>query len=47
MSGNLCRCGAYPQITQAVVQVLGIDGKPATSTSTSAGGGFTTGAVLA
>jgi xanthine dehydrogenase YagT iron-sulfur-binding subunit len=24
MSGNLCRCGAYPQIVRAVVQVLGI-----------------------
>jgi xanthine dehydrogenase YagT iron-sulfur-binding subunit len=45
MSGNLCRCGAYPQIAQAVVQVLGIDGKPAAGTG--AGGGFTTGAVLA
>jgi len=22
MSGNLCRCGAYPQITQAVAQVV-------------------------
>ena len=24
MSGNVCRCGAYPQIVQAVTQVLGI-----------------------
>jgi xanthine dehydrogenase YagT iron-sulfur-binding subunit len=24
MSGNLCRCGAYPQIAQAVCDVLGI-----------------------
>jgi xanthine dehydrogenase YagT iron-sulfur-binding subunit len=24
MSGNLCRCGAYPQITQAVCAVMGI-----------------------
>ncbi|WP_263261164.1 (2Fe-2S)-binding protein [Pseudomonas sp. RIT-PI-S] len=24
MSGNLCRCGAYPQIVQAVTQVMGI-----------------------
>ncbi|WP_284410787.1 (2Fe-2S)-binding protein [Acidovorax sp. SUPP2539] len=24
MSGNLCRCGAYPQIVQAVAQVAGI-----------------------
>ncbi len=42
MSGNLCRCGAYPQITQAVVQVMGIDGKPGAS-----GKPFTTGPVLA
>ncbi|WP_020656141.1 (2Fe-2S)-binding protein [Massilia niastensis] len=41
MSGNLCRCGAYPQIAQAVVDVMGIrddrDGKEP----------FTTGPVLA
>jgi xanthine dehydrogenase YagT iron-sulfur-binding subunit len=41
MSGNLCRCGAYPQIAEAVIQVMGLkggkDGKD----------GFTTGAVLA
>ncbi len=24
MSGNVCRCGAYPQIVQAVTQVIGI-----------------------
>jgi xanthine dehydrogenase YagT iron-sulfur-binding subunit len=24
MSGNLCRCGAYPQIAQAVCDVLDI-----------------------
>ncbi|KPC49640.1 (2Fe-2S)-binding protein [Amantichitinum ursilacus] len=24
MSGNVCRCGAYPQIVQAVSQVMGI-----------------------
>ena len=24
MSGNICRCGAYPQIVQAVTQVMGI-----------------------
>jgi xanthine dehydrogenase YagT iron-sulfur-binding subunit len=24
MSGNLCRCGAYPQIVQAVCKVMGI-----------------------
>jgi xanthine dehydrogenase YagT iron-sulfur-binding subunit len=42
MSGNLCRCGAYPQITRAVTQVMGIEGEP--------GGGekpLTTGPVLA
>ena len=44
MSGNLCRCGAYPQITQAVIQVMGCKGKPV---SENAGkDGFTTGAVL-
>jgi xanthine dehydrogenase YagT iron-sulfur-binding subunit len=43
LSGNICRCGAYPQIAEAVIQVMGIqprntgDGKD----------GFTTGAVLA
>lgn len=44
MSGNVCRCGAYPQITEAVVRVMGLDG------SKKAGEGekpFTTGAVLA
>ena len=25
MSGNLCRCGAYPNIVEAIVQVLGAD----------------------
>ena len=25
MSGNLCRCGAYPQIARAVCDVMGID----------------------
>jgi xanthine dehydrogenase YagT iron-sulfur-binding subunit len=25
MSGNLCRCGAYPQIVSAVTRVMGID----------------------
>jgi xanthine dehydrogenase YagT iron-sulfur-binding subunit len=24
MSGNLCRCGAYPQIADAVSEVLGL-----------------------
>jgi xanthine dehydrogenase YagT iron-sulfur-binding subunit len=28
MSGNLCRCGAYPQIVQAVWQVLQERGRP-------------------
>ncbi len=42
MSGNLCRCGAYPQITEAVVQVMGIQGKPGEG-----GKPFTTGPVLA
>ncbi|WP_314443615.1 (2Fe-2S)-binding protein [Massilia timonae] len=42
MSGNICRCGAYPQIADAVVQVMDLrkedsGDKPA----------FTTGAVLA
>ena len=44
MSGNVCRCGAYPQITEAVVRVMGLDG------SKRAGEGekpLTTGAVLA
>ncbi len=27
MSGNLCRCGAYPQITDAVMDVLGASGQ--------------------
>ncbi|WP_027863955.1 (2Fe-2S)-binding protein [Massilia alkalitolerans] len=42
MSGNLCRCGAYPQITQAVMQVMGIEGKPGEGEKP-----FTTGPVLA
>jgi len=28
MSGNVCRCGAYPQIVQAVGEVMGIDAPP-------------------
>ena len=28
MSGNLCRCGAYPQIVEAVAQALGVDAPP-------------------
>jgi xanthine dehydrogenase YagT iron-sulfur-binding subunit len=45
MSGNLCRCGAYPQITHAVVQVLGI-GENKKPGAASGGEGFVTGAVL-
>lgn len=43
MSGNLCRCGAYPQIAEAVVQVMDLraDKTPGDKP------GFTTGAVLA
>ena len=44
MSGNLCRCGAYPQIREAVIQVMGIDGKDKPG---EAGKPFTTGPVLA
>ena len=25
MSGNLCRCGAYPNIVDAIVEVLGME----------------------
>jgi len=42
MSGNICRCGAYPQIADAVIQVMDL--------RKNAGGDkppFTTGAVLA
>ena len=46
MSGNLCRCGAYPQITQAVVQVMGIEGKPGEA-GAEPNLPFTTGPVLA
>lgn len=34
MSGNVCRCGAYPNIVDAIVEVSGIDGNsdhPATA----------------
>jgi xanthine dehydrogenase YagT iron-sulfur-binding subunit len=47
MSGNLCRCGAYPQIAQAVIQVMGIQNKAAAVQPDSGKDGFTTGAVLA
>ncbi|BDT59393.1 ferredoxin [Massilia varians] len=46
MSGNLCRCGAYPQITQAVVQVMGIESKPGAAAAEPKKP-FTTGPVLA
>ena len=42
MSGNLCRCGAYPQIADAVVQMLDLRNKDGAGKQ-----GFTTGAVLA
>jgi xanthine dehydrogenase YagT iron-sulfur-binding subunit len=45
MSGNICRCGAYPQITRAVSEVLGIE--PAQPGHASGAQGFTTGSVLA
>jgi len=43
MSGNICRCGAYPQIAEAVIQVMGIQPRNAGDGKD----GFTTGAVLA
>ena len=43
MSGNVCRCGAYPQITEAVLRVLGIDKQKAGEGDKP----FTTGPVLA
>jgi len=42
MSGNVCRCGAYPQITEAVVRVMGIDQQKAGEGEKP----FTTGPVL-
>jgi xanthine dehydrogenase YagT iron-sulfur-binding subunit len=45
MSGNLCRCGAYPQIADAVVQIMDLrDGNKEKNNTPQ---GFTTGAVLA
>jgi xanthine dehydrogenase YagT iron-sulfur-binding subunit len=41
MSGNVCRCGAYPQIVRAVAQVLELD-----ASALDAGRPFTTGSVL-
>lgn len=34
MSGNLCRCGAYPQITDAVMEVLGMPSDSSDSAAT-------------
>ncbi len=42
MSGNTCRCGAYPQIADAVVQVMDLRKKDSGDKPA-----FTTGAVLA
>lgn len=42
MSGNLCRCGAYPQIVRAVARVLELD-----PSALDDGRPFTTGSVLA
>ena len=42
MSGNICRCGAYPQIADAVVQVMDLRKKDSGDKPA-----FTTGAVLA
>lgn len=42
MSGNICRCGAYPQIADAVVQVMDLRRKDSGDKPA-----FTTGAVLA
>jgi xanthine dehydrogenase YagT iron-sulfur-binding subunit len=42
MSGNLCRCGAYPQIVRAVARVLELD-----ASALDGGQPFTTGSVLA
>lgn len=42
MSGNICRCGAYPQIADAVVQVMDLRKKDSGDKTA-----FTTGAVLA
>jgi len=42
MSGNICRCGAYPQIADAVIQVMDLRKKDSGDKPA-----FTTGAVLA
>jgi xanthine dehydrogenase YagT iron-sulfur-binding subunit len=41
MSGNVCRCGAYPQIVRAVARVLELD-----ASALDGGQAFTTGSVL-
>ena len=46
MSGNICRCGAYPQIAQAVIQVMGIRNDKPAGAAADDKDGFTTGAVL-
>ncbi|QNA89297.1 (2Fe-2S)-binding protein [Massilia sp. Dwa41.01b] len=38
MSGNICRCGAYPQITQAVMQVMRIEKAPGAAQRPAANG---------
>ncbi len=43
MSGNLCRCGAYPQIADAVLSVM----QPADQTGSGSGGHWTPGTVPA
>ena len=42
MSGNICRCGAYPQIADAVVQIMDMRNNDSADKPA-----FTTGAVLA
>lgn len=46
MSGNICRCGAYPNIVKAVCEVAGIDAGSGAGTVTAAHG-HVTGAVPA
>ena len=42
MSGNVCRCAAYPQIVRAVTEVMGLDADEETPAA-----GLVTGPVLA
>ncbi|TFW21044.1 (2Fe-2S)-binding protein [Massilia arenosa] len=42
MSGNVCRCAAYPQIVRAVTEVMGLDDAEQTPAA-----GYVTGPVLA